>query len=213
MRRSTKAKFKRDFGHGLTHCVRLYRRRFWSKVCERSPALCRSLEKGRKAIFRFDPEILEVQSAALCLSAALRLGFRTLWGESNLSSSGPLTNLLPLWVWSLPFALMALGHVVGLATGRLSWRATSAMLGVLVWSFVAVMMMLDGLSGPGTVLFPIVAISEAWIYLRLTTCCFSTDAFLFPDGTGEHNCSAEVGEKRSEIAQIGMSRGDCSQKR
>ena len=177
MRHSAKGQFKRGHKQGLTYRVRLYRRRFWSKVCEQAPALCRSLENGRKAVFRFDPEILEAQSAALCLSASVRLSYRALWGENTPSNSGPLTNLLPLWVWSLLFALMALSHIAGLATGRLSWRATSAMAGVLVWSFVAVMMTLDGLTGPGTVLFPIVAISEAWTYLRLTTCCFSDDEF------------------------------------
>ena len=50
------------------------------------------------------------------------------------------------------------------------------MLGVLIWSFVSVLMMLDALNSPGTVLFPIIALSEAWVYLRLTTGCFESDS-------------------------------------
>ena len=176
MKRPSQPDLRRNFACRSPRFTRLYWRLFWTRFCERLPSLCCFLEDGRKAVFRFDPEVLEAQSAALCGCAALRLGLRALWGQSNLSSSAPLTSLLPFWVWSLLFALMGLSHVVGLATGRLSWRATGAMLGVLVWSFVAVMMTLDGLTGPGTVLFPIVAISEAWIYLRLTTCC-SKDGF------------------------------------
>lgn len=202
MKRPTK------YGHRLTHNLGRRWGLFWSRVCRRAPALCRFLEGARKAIFRFDPEILEAQSAALCLSAAVRLGFRALRIEDDLSSSALLTSLLPFWAWSLLFALLGLSHVAGLATGRLTWRATSAMAGVLVWSFVAVMITLDGIIGLGTAFFPIIAISEAWIYLRLTTCCFSSEGSKYSSlsraGAASESVPTDaekVGGRRHEIAE------------
>ena len=147
-------------------------RNWWRWVCERSPGLCLSLESARKTVFRFDPEVLEVQIAALSLSAAVRLMFRALGASGHTFEDTLLTNLLPFWAWAALFGGMGVGHLVALAMRRLEWRATGAMLGVLAWSFVSVLMLLDGLASPGTVLFPVVALSEAWVYLRLTTCCF-----------------------------------------
>ncbi len=155
--------------------ARRFWRDFWRRVCQRSPNLCRVLEAGRKAVFRFDPEALEAQIAALSLSAAIRLWFRALRVSGDLSEAHLLTSLLPYWAWALLFAAMGLSHVAALATSHLRWRALSAMAGVLAWSFVSVLMMLDGMTSPGTVLFPVIACSEAWVYLRLTTCCFTED--------------------------------------
>ena len=147
-------------------------RNWWRWVCERSPSLCLSLESARKTMFRFDPEVLEVQIAALSLSAAVRLGFRALGASGRAFEDALLTNLLPFWAWAALFGSMGVGHLVALAMRRLEWRATGAMLGVLAWSFVSTLMLLDGLTSPGTVLFPVIALSQAWVYLRLTTCCF-----------------------------------------
>lgn len=202
MKRSAK------YGHRLTHNLRHRWSLFWLRVCRRAPTLCRFLESARKAIFRFDPEILEVQSAALCGCAAVRLGFRALRVEDDLSSAALLTSLLPFWAWSLLFALMGLSHVGGLVTGQVTWRATSAMVGVLVWSFVATMMTLDGLSGLGTALFPVMAISQAWVYLRLTTCCFSSEglkhSLLSHSGAASESIpmdAEKVGGRRREMAE------------
>ena len=151
-------------------------RLFWSRVCQRSPQLCRWLEQGRKAIFRFDPEVLEAQVAALSLGAAIWLGLRALHITQNMPAAHLLLNLLPAWVWATLFTTMGLSHIGALAISHLPWRAGSAMLGVLAWSFVAVLMVLDGMIGPGTALFPVIACSEAWVYLRLTTCCFAADS-------------------------------------
>ena len=148
----------------------------WSWICRRSPHLCAWLESGRKVVFCFDPEVLEAQIAALSLVVAIRWMFRVLRDTDLSSLTLLLTSLLPLWAWALLFGFMGLGHIIGLAVNRLQWRASSAMLGVLIWSFVSVLMMLDGLNSPGTVLFPIIALSEAWVYLRLTTCCFESDS-------------------------------------
>lgn len=166
----------RDWKRLASGRARRFWRNFWRRVCQRSPNLCRFLEAGRKAIFRFDPEALEAQIAALSLSAAIRLWFRALRVSGELSEAHLLTSLLPYWAWALLFAGMALSHVVALATNHLRWRALSAMAGVLAWSFVSVLMMLDGMTSPGSVLFPVIACSEAWIYLRLTTCCFTEDS-------------------------------------
>ena len=160
----------------LPRAVRLKLRRrwrnWWRWVCQQSPGLCLSLESARKTVFRFDPEVLEVQIAALSLSAAVRLTFRALGATGPTFEDTLLTNLLPFWAWAALFGGMGVGHLVALAMRRLEWRATGAMLGVLAWSFVSVLMLLDGLASPGTVLFPVVALSQAWVYLRLTTCCF-----------------------------------------
>ena len=151
-------------------------RNWWRRVCERSPGLCLQLESVRKKMFRFDPEVLEVQIAALALSAAVRLIFRALATSGQKFEDTLLTNLLPFWAWAILFGVMGVGHILALGARRLSLRASIAMMGVLIWSFVSVLMLLDGLTSPGTVLFPIVAFSEAWVYLRLTTCCFDTSA-------------------------------------
>ena len=164
--------WKRAVSRRRQHLWRL----FWRRVCQRSPQLCRWLEAGRKAIFRFDPEALEAQIAALSLGAAIWLGLRALHITQNMPAAHLLLSLLPAWVWATLFTTMGLSHIGALATNRLRWRAGSAMLGVLAWSFVAGLMVLDGMIGPGTALFPIVACSEAWVYLRLTTCCFTKDS-------------------------------------
>ena len=138
-------------------------------VCQRSPDLCLRLECVRKAVFRYDPEVTEVQVAALALCAAVRLSFRALGGAGHTFEDALLTNLLPFWSWALLFGSVAIGHLVALFKGHLRWRAVVAMLGFLTWSFVSVLMLLDGLTSPGTVLFPVVALCEAWVYLRLMT--------------------------------------------
>ena len=162
----------------LLRALRLNRQRrwqtLWRGVCQRAPNLCRLLELGRKIIFRFDPEVLEAQIAALALSVAIRWVFRALHIGDASSVTQLLICLLPLWAWAILFGMMGTAHIIGLMTNCLRWRASSAMLGVFTWSFVSVLMMLDGLTGPGTVLFSIIALSEAWVYLRLTACCFDS---------------------------------------
>ena len=175
----------RAAGLWLPRALRLKLRRrwrnWWRWVCARSPALCLRLESARKAMLRFDPEVLEVQIAALALSAATRLTFRALGATGATFEDTLLTNLLPFWAWAILFGAMGVGHIVALGVRRLAWRAFSAMMGVLIWSFVSVLMLLDGLINPGTVLFPVVALSEAWVYLRLTTCCFDKRAVSMAD--------------------------------
>lgn len=156
--------------------ARHFWRGFWTSVCERSPNLCRWLEAVRKATFRYDPEALEAQIAALSLGAAVWMVAKTLRVSGTASVAHLLMSLLPWWFWVTLFAGMGASHVAALAANHLQWRAMSAIAGVLAWSFVAVLMMLDGIVGPGTALFPVIAVSEAWVYLRLTTCCFATDS-------------------------------------
>lgn len=177
------------FGQRVSGCLSLrpvgrFWRSFWTSVCERSPNLCRRLEAIRKTIFRYDPEALEAQIAALCLGAAVWMVAKNLRVSGTASVAHLLMSLLPWWFWVTLFAGMGLSHISALALNHLQWRAMSAIAGVLAWSFVAVLMMLDGIIGPGTTLFPVIAASEAWVYLRLTTCCFATDSLAkSPDET------------------------------
>ena len=181
------------------HSAQRKSRRRWQAlgkwVCQRSPDLCLRLECVRKAVFRYDPEvteITEVQVVALALCAAARLGFRALGGAGHTFEDALLTNLLPFWAWALLFGSVASGHLVALIRGRLGWRAIIAMLGFLTWSFVSVLMLLDGLTSPGTVLFPVVALCEAWVYLRLTTCSFESNST--NGATGEMSGAGSVSE-------------------
>ena len=180
--------------HSAQRRSRWHWQALWKWVCRRSPDLCLRLECVRKAVFRYDPEVTEVQVSALALSAAARLGFRALGGAGHTFEDALLTNLLPFWAWALLFGGVASGHLVALFKGRLGWRAVIAMLGFLTWSFVSVLMLLDGLTSPGTVLFPVVALCEAWVYLRLTTYSFELDSSSMNDATGEMSGAGSVSE-------------------
>ena len=164
-------------------------------VCQRSPDLCLSLERARKAMFRYDPEVTEVQVAALALCVATRLGFRALGGVGY--SFDRRATYEPAAVLGVGAALWYRGNRASCgAESRDVWDGVPpvAMLGFLMWSFVSVLMLLDGLTSLGTVLFPVVALCEAWVYLRLTTCSFELDSSSTNGTTGEMSGPGGVSE-------------------
>jgi hypothetical protein len=146
--------------------------RFWVLLCRGCPPLCAALAAWRQSLFRYDPEVLEVQTAVMAVGAGLWIALpgyhpdRGGWGVYEL-----LIRTLPDWAWSLTFVCLGVMQTLALCKRWTAWRAVSAMLSFVVWSSLSVLLVVDLSPGPATVIFPVIALSEAWVYLRLASRC------------------------------------------
>lgn len=138
-------------------------------LCGLWPPLCSGLEHLRRAAFRFDPESLEFQTGALALSVGLWLSLASARPGPNQALLGRLGA--PLWptpLWGIAFAALGLAQIAALGRARLRVRCGCAMIGFGLWMFLFVLAILDPVPGLGVALFPLLALSEAWVYLRLS---------------------------------------------
>jgi hypothetical protein len=143
---------------------------FWRCLCRKRPTLCRSLGEVRCALFQYDPEPIEIQTALIAAACGLWISYFGYYPEPIKSEIYRLlTALLPDWSWAITFVLLGISQSLALWKGQLAWRAASAMLSFGVWSFMAALLIVNVAPGPATVIIPIVALSEGWVYLRLTT--------------------------------------------
>lgn len=145
----------------IDHCV--YR------LCRLCPSLCSGVSQLRRVAFRFDPESLELQTGVMALALGLWLLGAPSHPEQRPSNFGlMLLRLWPAPVWASLFLVVGAFQMAALTRSGVRARCVCAMSGFLLWSFVAVLLALDGLPGPSVSVFPIVALSEAWVYLRLS---------------------------------------------
>ena len=142
----------------------------WRCLCSKRSAWCRALNEVRCALFQYDPEPIEIQTALIAVGCGLWVswfGYHPVLGKAEVYRL--LTDLLPQWTWALTFVLLGICQSLSLWQGQIACRALSAMLSSLLWSFVAVLLWMDRAPGPAIVIIPVVALSEGWVYLRLTT--------------------------------------------
>ncbi|MDQ3812762.1 MAG: hypothetical protein M3347_02280 [Armatimonadota bacterium] len=178
---------------------------FWRGTCRCHPVLCQDLASIRRAIFQYDPEPLEVQTAVIAVGSALWvswLGYRP--GGTQGTESAVyrlLTSLFPDWSWAVTFVWLGILQTVALVKNRMAWRTVSAMLSFVVWAFISVLLIVSLEPGPATVIFPVIALSEAWVYLRLTT---RWDAVANGQASNEKGLDEELDEELDEGLDEGL---------
>ena len=139
-----------------------------AKLCRLWPPLCVALSRWRSGLFRFDPEVLELQTGIMALALGLYLlGSPDQWGHRPSNFSLMLLRLWPAPVWAGLFIVVGGAQIAALGRTWMLARWACAMSGFCLWSFVAILLALDGLPGPSVSVFPVIALSEAWVYLRL----------------------------------------------
>ena len=143
-------------------------RRYGARLCCLWPPLCVVLARLRQVAFRFAPESLELQTGALAISVGLWLALASAKPGQNAALLGRLgTHLWPVPLWGVAFAFVGLAQILALRRERVRARCLCAMSGFCLWAFLFVLAVLDGVAGLGVALFPLIALSEAWVYLRL----------------------------------------------
>ena len=140
-------------------------------LCCLWPPLCSGLTRLRRVAFRFDPKSLELQTGALSISAGLRLGVASIIpSQSEVLLGNLATHLWPAPSWGVAFAFVAVGltQIVASLRGRARLRCVCAMCGFCLWAFLFVLAVVGTVPGLGVALFPLIALSEGWVYLRLS---------------------------------------------
>jgi len=148
------------------HCIK--------RLCGLWPPLCLGLARLRQIVFRFDPESLEFLTGVLALnvgswlaSPSLRPGsLRPGQSEALLGRWGAHVWLVSLW--GVAFVLVGVAQILALGRTRVRVRCLCAMSGFCLWASLFVLAVLDAVPGLGISLFPFIALSEAWVYLRLS---------------------------------------------
>lgn len=125
---------------------------------------------------RYDPEALEAQTSLAAMCAGLWFG----WMNTPLPTVPPslYAEAGVCRFWGAALILLGGAQAVALWSKRMRWRAASAMIGVGLWSGATVLLLGGAAAGRGSdgpsanlagALFPLIALSEAWVYLRLRT--------------------------------------------
>lgn len=139
------------------------------RLCCLWPPLCSGLARLRQVVFRFDPESLELQTGVLALSVGFWLALASLKaGQSEVLLGRWGAHLWPASLWGMAFALVGAAQVIASGRARVRVRCVCAMSGFCLWAFLFVLAVLDAVPGLGISLFPSIALSEAWVYLRLS---------------------------------------------
>ena len=142
----------------------------WQRFCRSYPDFCLMVDNVRRSIFQYDPETLEAQKGIMAVATGLWVIWAGYWPHEAFSSPvyQLLMRFLPDWLWCGIFVSVGLAQITAMNWSKVCWRAASAMLSFILWSFIAALLALDTTPGPGIVVFPILALSDAWVYLRLT---------------------------------------------
>lgn len=169
---------------GRTH-PRTWPRRCGALLCRLWPRGCELLARWQRGAFGFDPESVEFQTGVMALALGLwLLLLPNEWGNRSSNFRLMLLRVWPAVLWASLFLGVGVAQMMALGRSHLKGRCACAMSGFFLWSFVAILLTLDGLPGPSAFMFPVVALSQAWIYLRLRVRADAT-ANEFGDG-GEH---------------------------
>lgn len=138
--------------------------------CRLWPLLCSGLTRLRRAAFRFDPQSLELQTGALAISAASRLGVASITPGQTEPLLGRLGALwpAPAWAVAVAFGLVGLTQIVASLFARARLRCVCAMCGFCLWAWVFALAVVGTVPGLGAALCPVIALSQGWVYLRLS---------------------------------------------
>lgn len=149
-------------------CGRRVLRCCGARLCCLWPPLCAVLARLRQAAFRFDSQSLELQTGALAISVGLWLALPPIRPGQSAALLGRLgAHLWPVPFWGAAFALVGFAQILALRRERVRARCLCAMSGFCLWAFLFVLAVLERVPGLGVALFPLIALSEAWVYLRL----------------------------------------------
>ena len=149
-------------------CAKAVANRCAASLCCLWPSLCLGCTRLRRTAFRFDPESLELQTGTLALSVGLWLALAWLKPGQSAVLGRLGAHLWPALGWGAAFALVGLSQIIASVRARVRVRCLCAMSGFCLWAFLFILAVLDAAPGLGVALFPFIALSEAWVYLRLS---------------------------------------------
>lgn len=156
------------------------------RLCCLWPPLCSGLARLRQVVFRFDPESLELQTGVLALSVGGWLAWASLRSGQSETLLGRLgAHLWPTPLWAAAFTLVGAAQISALGRARVRVRCRCAMSGFCLWMFLFILAVLDAVPGLGVALFPFIALSEAWVYLRLSVPPRRSRGWHIPDERGK----------------------------
>lgn len=110
-----------------------------------------------------DTEPTELSGGMLKVTIALWL----LMPFQALSPAFGAVTLIPEVWWSVFLLVVGIGHLAALRNGYPAWRRWGSLVGVFVWSSLAISLWANGVVGLAPLLFFGAAFSQAWVYLRL----------------------------------------------
>lgn len=95
------------------------------------------------------------------------IAFWLLMPFQALSPAFGAVNLIPEFWWSIFLLVVGIGHLAALRNGFPAWRQWGCLVGVFVWSALAISLWLNGVVGLAPLLFSGAALSQGWAYVRL----------------------------------------------
>ena len=78
-----------------------------------------------------------------------------------------MQELAPEWVWGLFICSLGATQLASLIASWWQWRRRSALGMCLVWVFISVMFWRANFSSTASVVYPFIALSQLWAYLRM----------------------------------------------
>lgn len=127
------------------------------------------IRKIRESFYKYRPEPLEFQGALISFFVVVWVGwpFSHQFSQFDSDMYRALVEILPHPVLGLWFFSLFLFHIYGLFRNNLRFRRVSAFLGSITWILFTTVYVLDSINAPSVLVFPVIALSQMWVYLRL----------------------------------------------
>lgn len=125
------------------------------------PLMARNCARHVVQTMRADYRMPELMLSSIALLMGVGNVAASLLGEDR--SSAPI----PLWVWAVPFLVIAFLQSAGVGLGNIPLRRLGIVLGAVYWVFLTLLMWLNGYWYGIGLLWPVLALSSAWVYLKL----------------------------------------------
>lgn len=110
-----------------------------------------------------DTEPTELSGGVLKVTIALWL----LGPWQALSPAFGAVSMIPEIWWAVFLMVVGVGHLAAIRNGHPAWRQWGSLVGVFVWSSLAVSLWVNGVVGLAPLLFLGAAFSQAWCAIRL----------------------------------------------
>lgn len=116
--------------------------------------------------------LLNIEPLELFLAITTTLwGFFLLLPFNTFSTSGSfniLGSIAPEFGWGMFVFIGGLLHVISISRNDIYWRRDLNMILYLVWLFFAINFIQANPYGTGTIIYPMIFIGKAWVYLRIS---------------------------------------------
>ena len=122
----------------------------------------------RQHVFSYDPEPIEYQTIAMSLLSGIWVAWpihRKVIEDSAAYMS--LTHHLPPAYWGAFWILVASLKIYGIIHRASVIRKIGSFLGAILWIIASYVILSSAVPGPAIIVFPIIAVSQAWVFIRL----------------------------------------------